>query len=434
MSDHSRSGRYRVSLHGLAFAVFALGASHWHPLPALGHEPPAVSGELISVGSVRVLRVWGTPRERGHAHGYLLAEDIVRLLDGYLKEAEVTGGVEAYQRRLPHLGRTFVVQPRYEEELRGVAEGIAAHLGPKAIVPSLGRAIGYEDILAINCIPDSARMGCSSFAAWGPLTKDGGTISGRNLDWHRIAALRGTEVVIANTSEPASGAIGWVSITWPGFIGCSTGMNATGVTLAIHDVQDGSRSTNSTITPRCLILREAIETCKPPYVVSDVESAIRRRTFLVSTNVLIAGTSAVDIEPVCSVAECDGNRADGDGLTDRQERPETRKKDVQLKRFSICTNHFRKRAAPLPCSRYEKIRNWLNVMSDTEKRITLPDAWLILRFVACRGADDPLETYQSVVFEPNHRRMHVAFSAEGKPAADRPPVTLDVARLLRRGE
>ena len=43
-----------------------------------------VNGTLTEIDGMPVLRVWGTPRERGYAHGFLLAEQIVPLADGFL--------------------------------------------------------------------------------------------------------------------------------------------------------------------------------------------------------------------------------------------------------------------------------------------------------------------------------------------------------------
>jgi hypothetical protein len=43
-----------------------------------------VNGSLEEVNSVKVLRVWGSRREMGYAHGYLLADDLVDLFERYL--------------------------------------------------------------------------------------------------------------------------------------------------------------------------------------------------------------------------------------------------------------------------------------------------------------------------------------------------------------
>jgi len=63
--------------------------------------------------------------------------------------------------------------------------------------------------------------------------------------------------------------------------------------------------------------------------------------------------------------------------------------------------------------------------------LDIDGAWKILRSVARpSGVVFHLVTYHSVVFEPNKRRMHVAFSKNGRPAPQCEPVTLNIAELL----
>ncbi|MCH7814679.1 MAG: hypothetical protein IID40_11740, partial [Planctomycetes bacterium] len=39
--------------------------------------PPEITGSLETVQGVRVLKLWGTPQQRGFAHGYLLGADLL---------------------------------------------------------------------------------------------------------------------------------------------------------------------------------------------------------------------------------------------------------------------------------------------------------------------------------------------------------------------
>ncbi len=64
-------------------------------------EPPIeVNGTLSTIDHVRVLRVWGTPQERGYAHGHLLAKDIVAVFDGSILGGVISGGPEGYEKQL----------------------------------------------------------------------------------------------------------------------------------------------------------------------------------------------------------------------------------------------------------------------------------------------------------------------------------------------
>src|SRR4030042_4379008 len=54
-------------------------------LPAAVHaQTQQVKGELTFIDGKRVLRVWGTHYEMGYAHGYLLAAEIVDMLEEYM--------------------------------------------------------------------------------------------------------------------------------------------------------------------------------------------------------------------------------------------------------------------------------------------------------------------------------------------------------------
>ena len=54
-------------------------------LPAAVHaQAGQVKGELTSIEGKPVLRVWGTHYEMGYAHGYLLAPEIVAMLEDYM--------------------------------------------------------------------------------------------------------------------------------------------------------------------------------------------------------------------------------------------------------------------------------------------------------------------------------------------------------------
>lgn len=380
-----------------------------------------VRGTLTEIEGVRVVHLWGSPRDRGFAHGYLLASDIVRLLDGYLGGGKVDGRVLSYQSLALPMTKLMRLSPTHEVELQGVLAGIEARLGAPAQVPALGRTLGYEDLVAINCIPDITSFGCSSFAVWGPLTADGGTLVGRNLDWNRLAALEDSQVVVVHAPRQDPKGLAWLSVTWPGYIGCLTGMNAEGVTACMHDVGAGPPSVMTGFTPRGLALREAIETARAASAMEDVAELLRHRTCAVGNNLPVGrpyhGTAAPSV-----VFEYDGRLADTKGVTVRE--PGERF-------YQLCTNHYVKRAAPRPCDRYETIDHRLAASAEQRKPLDQSGAWATLRSVARpAGLESRLLTYHSVVFEPNARRLHVAFCGSGRPAPANQPATLRLDDLL----
>jgi hypothetical protein len=200
-------------------------------------------------------------------------------------------------------------------------------------------------------------------------------------------------------------------------------MNEDGVTVSMHDVR-GPAPTAAGFTPRGLILREAIESAQAVSAVRDVGRVLRNRTCAVGNNVPVAMPQS-DSGQASVVFEYDGRLALSSGVT-------IRAPDEPL--YQLCTNHYVQRGTPVPCTRYETIHRKLAGLRDAGKTLDLDRAWSILQAVE-RGPDGAtpwLLTYQSVVFEPDRRRLHVALSREGKPAPRCRRVVLDVDSLLTR--
>ena len=400
-----------------AAAIFSLAI---FAAPASGDSPArsAVKGKLSDVEGLRVLRVWGSPHEQGFAEGYLLGEDGAKLLDSYLG-AQGEGAVKAYEVASVMMAGRMKILPRFKEEMEGMIEGLrAAHVGPVAV---LGRPLEYRDLVAVNCIPETVRIGCSSFAAWGNRTKTGDTIAGRNLDWYANPALKSSQVIVAHLAD--GDCQGWVSVTWPGFLGCLTGMNADGVTVSVHDAPSQPATDPSELTPRGFALREAIEAAHATSAVNDITKVLRHRTSMVGSNIAVAmpftGKGAAS-----AVFEYDGVLDNVHGVTVRIGDA----KDGATATCQVCTNHYRSRGAPISCDRYERLSEDLSRLNSQKQPIDVAAAWELLRDVAVSGR---ILTYQSVVFEPNSKLMHVAVSTDGRPAAQCKPVTLDVAALLQ---
>lgn len=424
-------------------AVFSLLLLLVNPVLLRAAEPPAqpkVNGALTEVDGVRVLRVWGTPHERGYAHGKLLAQDILRLMDDFLSKGGIRGGPAAYENKILPMIALMRIEPQYQEELRGLLEGLKDALGADAVIPSINRAPRYEDLAAVNCIPDFTRMGCSSFAAWGPMTEQGRTITGRNLDWLSIAPLLDSQIILVQMPAADGQTPGWVSVTWPSIIGCLTGMNADGVTVSMHDVGAGPPSGKFGFTPRAFALREAIEAARGATAAKDAARVLRTRRCAVGNNVPVTWPSARRGSPSV-VLEYDGDTDHRKGLTIRWPDPQKAAGETtteggsppsgKRRYYQISTNHYRMRAGPRACERYAELESRLKALSEEHKKLDVDGAWGLLRAAAQPGsAGLAILTYHSVVFEPNERRMHVAFSHSGKPAPESKPIMLDVAKLL----
>ncbi len=410
-------------------------------------EPPKAAprkanvGERLDRDGVRILRLTGTPRERGFAHGARFAREIISLLDAFIATNRLSGGAEAYEQNLNRIGRALSIEPHHREELIGMYEGMRVATSGKLDVPSLKRALKLEDIIVMNAIADSARFGCSSFAAWGPMTATGDAIVARNLDWHYVPAMASEQIIIVHAPDAASGRLGWVSITWPGQIGCFTGMNEEGVTVAMHDVMTDASGPQGAFTPRSLILRETIEKARAATTWQDALDVLKSRTTAVGNNIPIGSPwreSAT--EAPFRVFEYDGRRGDHGGVQIHQVNRMKNAADAAQKAlesksaaYDLCTNHHRTRQAPVTCRRYRTLHDALSSRTNGDKPMTPDDATRLLDDVAVEpedGGGPGLVTYHSAVFEPNRRLMRVAFCRGMTPATRNEWKSLNAEQLI----
>lgn len=174
-----------------------------------------------------VLRVEGSPRERGFQHGYLMAKEIADGLRMRRKEWEYVDGMEWSW--LTTNVKTLVI-PKVDAELLAEIDGIAE--GMKAA----GVAVTREDLVAYNDwfdlegywfptvkkdvgsrAPAPPKQSCSAFIATGRMTSDGGVVLGHNTMFEFPAA---TANVIVDM-KPAKGHH-FVMQIYPGWVHSGT--------------------------------------------------------------------------------------------------------------------------------------------------------------------------------------------------------------------
>ena len=229
-------------------------------------------GFLEEVDGYKVLHVKGSPYEMGYQQGALLRDDIRELVRFLFDEKAKTlkvevggvnllnpkraiGGIAATQRKY--------VPDRFYEELQGVADGSGLDL---------------QDAIVANFIPEMFH--CSGFALAGSATKDGTLYHGRILDYGCDWKLQEHAVLVV--AEP-EGKIPFVNVTYAGFIGSVTGMNADHVSIG----EMGGRGLGHWEgVPMALLVRMALEeahdldeaiavfrdhprTCEYYYVIAD---------------------------------------------------------------------------------------------------------------------------------------------------------------------
>jgi len=232
------------------------------------------AGWLEEINGYPVLHLKGTPFEMGFQHGALLKEQVQTNMNRILN---VEGGQELVKfgpislKPRDAIKSIIAIQSRfipkkYFEEIAGLAAG--SGLDP-------------EEAKMANFIPELFH--CSGFAIMNKATKDGTLYHGRVLDYAIDWGLQEHAVIIV--AEPAGG-IPFVNVSYAGFVGSVTGMNAEHVAIG---EMGGSGLGHWQGVPMAFLVREGLEkghtladvlsvfrdnprTCEYYYVVSDAKT------------------------------------------------------------------------------------------------------------------------------------------------------------------
>ncbi len=237
-------------------------------------------GFLEEVNGYRVLHVKGSPYEMGYQQGALLKDEIHQLVR-FLFDVKAQEFSKAFATSVGGLqikpdakkiisaiaaGQRQFVPERFFEEMRGVADGSGVDL---------------EEIITANFIPEMFH--CSGFAISGSATKDGTLYHGRVLDYGCDWRLQ--ESAVLTIAQP-EGLIPFANVTYAGFVGSVTGMNAEQVSIG----EMGGRGLGhwagvpmsflvrmaleeaTTLDEAIAVFRDNPRTCEYYYVVADGKS------------------------------------------------------------------------------------------------------------------------------------------------------------------
>lgn len=376
-----------------------------------------VNGIQQTISGLKTIKIWGSYYDMGYAYGYMLAEDIVGLINDAINDDELDISADEWDLLIGEQLQRFIIPPEYTQELMGVLAGMEARTENNQVyIEELNRDLTLNDLKALNC--DIARIACSSFSAWGNMTSDGGTITGRNMDFERVPTFLNSQLILIRIPN-AVGKKAWISINWPGDMGCTTGMNEEGVTVSQQDVNSSISDIQSGYTPDNLIHRLIVENASA----TDVETSV--------TTILQNNHSALGCAPLISwpnnnisyaaiVPEFDGVTNNNNGFDIRV--PESGDE------FIISANHFRLRNTPMQdCWRYNLLIDRMNDIKDgIDPLLTKNISTEILQLTPI----PELVCMHSVVFEPNKGLIHIAFTDGINHAPEKQFVTFNLAELL----
>lgn len=370
--------------------------------------PLVHASELQKKQGVSILVLDGTSRARGRAHGKLLANEILgnagalqAMRQNTMPDDKVFASTLA----------KFVWTEADSQELDGIVEGVKEVLGDDVKVPGTEREFARRDLEGLNCLPDLLPLACSSFSVFGKLVEGGGTITARNLDYPILENMIPQRLVIVRGTLGDERA--WATISWPGLIGCYTGLNDAGVTASIHDVPTNPAFLlQKGFTPRSLGLRRILEKTGKDGCIERAATILRGLKVAYGNNIHVSGPGAA------AILEWDPDKKTDDGVTVREA------KDGAV----ICTNHWRSRRPVSKCSRYEAL---VKALDEQKEPWTPKAAMKALRVSNVSG--DRVLTMHAAVFSLEQRKLLVAFAADAKhPAAKEEPVEIDLGALFDR--
>src|SRR5262245_36058151 len=219
-------------------------------------EATAHGGRLEYQGPIPVLTVEGEPGAIGRQVGELALRPALRLLDYPLDYIRSQVRVPLLPRLLWALlkrkcrGRYANIPAAYRAEVEACA----------AACPDRGRLVLANTLFDMNHMGLHTLFGCSSFIVPPHRSATGGMLFGRNLDFYPLGYLH--EFSLVTVYRPAPGRLGFASLGFPGLVGCFSGMNAAGLSLARHEVLGPKvrRTFDPTGVPFAVALREVVET------------------------------------------------------------------------------------------------------------------------------------------------------------------------------
>ncbi|MCS6977626.1 MAG: C45 family peptidase [Gemmatales bacterium] len=373
---------FLIALLGLASQAAAKEPFRY---PEARHGP----AELRYINHVPVLFVEGTPEEIGEQVAELGLKPSGQLLN-YPKDVlnQFAAGFswKLFVLAGKRLERNFPADYRREME---------------AMVRT---GVDPERLVTANTMFDVVKLiACSSMIVQPERSATGKPIFGRNLDFPTAGYLQEYSVVLVCRPK---GKYAFVSVGFPGLIGCLSGINEKGLCLAVHEVleaADGSKKYDPDGVPYAMNYRRILEECA---TVEEAEKMLRSLKRTTRNN----------------LAVCDRNGGVVFELTP---------KNVVVRRANDglcpCTNHFcTKELAPAKvenrvytCDRF----NCLVRNGNHRKRLGLEEIKQMLHEV--NGGD---MTLQTMIFEPVDMKLHVALGS--CPSSALPLRPLDVAELL----
>ena len=206
--------------------------------PVYGQD---VNGDTLTIDGKLILKVWGTHYERGYAHGYLLGNQVKRVMDDYVVDYIFQGSSMLYNLGFMYYQGNFEVDEKYRGEVEGIFDGIG-DAGVSLYNAALGRDFTVDDGLMVNALGDlsgvlseymQGNYECSTITSWGTSTQNdpqlnGGMVVTRNFDWDMHPALLSNHLITVNLPDEADEA-NWINFGFTGLIAPFSAVSEDGI-------------------------------------------------------------------------------------------------------------------------------------------------------------------------------------------------------------
>ncbi len=341
-----------------------------------------------------VLTVSGTPEEIGSAAGVLALQPGKRIAR-YPEEILKRFCVGFLWGSVVKAGQTMVEQfpPDYRKELDALAVA--------------GQPIGItrEQLIAANTLFDLKKIvACSALLVEPGRSATGGPLLARNLDFPTLGYLQ--EYSLVTVYRPRDAKHAFATIGFPGVMGCLSGMNDAGLTVAVLEVTQvrvGESWFDINGVPYALCYRRVLEECS---TIDEAHTLLSQMKRTALSNLVVAdkqGVAVFEITPQRVLVRRGPHGA------------------------SVCTNHF--------LSDELRPRVQLNFYNTLDRFTALERVAQMDRplgtaelHVAMHAVSHPLDTLQTMIFEPATLRLHLAMGMT--PSSGAELHVLDLGPLL----
>jgi hypothetical protein len=285
------------------------------PSPVTRHLSPAVAaadaiecegGRRERLNGYLVLHLQGTPEEMGRQHGLLFRREIQRMIRDLLLEGECRTRQDHARMVAGAMVMEKYLEPEFRRELRALADAAEVEYGDLVLAQLFGDVQRAQRASATVHTPtwdpfaptpqSNDPWQCTSFAVFGPATRTGECIVGRNMDFwdHGVSAWGGLLIHY----RPDRG-LPFVTTSWVGIINGWTAMNAEGIVSANNSSFDGKSDSLEGLST-CFMVRKVAQYAK---TVDEGVEIVKRTPRACGTNLIVAGGNP----PNAAIIEFDHN-------------------------------------------------------------------------------------------------------------------------------